>query len=182
MRFTGMMIAAGLLAACSQQAAENQPAANAPAQAPPAANAAARAPEANAALPDERTPLAEPDGPIDPKSAEAAGQVVQSYGALIEQKRWTEAHALWSDPAAARAFDRNWRDYSDVHLEIGNPGDMEGAAGSSYVTIPVIFYGDLNNGQPSRLEAEIVLRRANDVPGSTAAQRRWRIARIDAAR
>ena len=35
--------------------------------------------------PDAKTPLAEPKGPIDPKSAEAAGQVVQSYGALIEQ-------------------------------------------------------------------------------------------------
>src|SRR5215212_2867539 len=34
-------------------------------------------------LPNDRTPLAEPKGPIDPKSIEAAGQVVQHYGALI---------------------------------------------------------------------------------------------------
>jgi hypothetical protein len=112
---------------------------------------------------------------------EAAGQVVQRYGALIEQKRWAESRTLWSNADAAKEFERNWRDYSDVHLEIGNPGDMEGAAGSSYVTIPAIFYGDLKSGQPSRLEADVILRRVNEVPGSTEAQRRWHIERIDSA-
>ena len=39
----------------------------------------------NVSLPDDKTPLEEPQGAIDPKSVEAAGQVVQSFGALIEQ-------------------------------------------------------------------------------------------------
>ena len=126
-------------------------------------------------LPNDRTPLEEPKGPIDPKSVEAAGQVVQHYGALIEQSRWAESWKLWSNAAAARQFDRSWRDFSDVHLEIGKPGESEGAAGSIYTTDA----GDLLRQAKERggLQgtAEIVLRRVNDVPGSTEAQRRWHI-------
>ena len=143
----------------------------------PAANAVA--PEANVALPDDGTPLAEPDGPIDPKSAEAAGQVVQSYGALIEQRRFPEAERLWSDGARARQFSDLLGPNDENHLEIGAPGNMEGAAGSIYVTVPVVFYGKQGNGTDFRRAADVILRRVNDVPGSTEAQRRWHIERID---
>ena len=129
--------------------------------------------------PDARTPLAEPKGPIDPKSAEAAGQVVQSYGALIEQGRWSEAEKLWGDSSAAAEFSGKLKGYADVHIEIGELGRMEGAAGSIYIPMPVIFYGKLKDGSAFRRPAEVTLRRVNDVPGSTEDQRRWHIARID---
>lgn len=134
------------------------------------------------AAPDAGTPLGEPDGPIDPKSVEAAGQVVQSYGALIEQARFAEANALWGNSAQAARFKADLAQLADVHLEIGNLGDPEGAAGSIYVTMPVIFYGDSKDGQPFRRSADVTLRRVNDVPGSTQEQRRWHIERIDWAR
>jgi hypothetical protein len=105
--------------------------------------------------------------------------VVQHYGALIEQGRWSESWKLWSDAQAAKAFDRNWRDDAEVHMEIGKPGDMEGAAGSSYVSVPAIFYGKTNAGQAFRRGATVILRRVNDVPGSTEAQRRWHIERVE---
>ena len=123
--------------------------------------------------------LPEPKGPIDPKSVEAAGQVVQHYGALIEQGRWTASRDLWSDAGAAKAFERNFRTYADVHLDIGDLGEPEGAAGSIYVTEPVSFYGKKNGGGDYRRAAEVTLRRVNDVPGSTEAQRRWHIERIE---
>jgi hypothetical protein len=129
--------------------------------------------------PDARTPLAEPQGAIDPKSVEAAGQVVQHYGALTEQKRWAEANKLWSDGAGAAKFATELAQFAEVHLEIGNPGDAEGAAGSIYVTIPVIFYGERKDGQPFRRSADVILRRVNDVPGSTEEQRRWHVERIE---
>jgi len=183
------------MAACQrapEQAAQSNEQ-NAPAPQPPAAPVAPTAPDAPqppvapqppepgtpGGLPDDRTPLEEPKGPIDPKSAEAAGQVVQHYGALIEQRRWTESWKLWSEPDAARQFDRNWRDFSEVHLEIGDLGDTEGAAGSIYTTLPVVFYGKKTNGADYRERAEVILRRVNDVPGSTEAQRRWHIERIE---
>lgn len=134
---------------------------------------------ANAALRDDREPLAEPKGPIDPKSAEAAGQVVQHYGALIEQHRSADAEKLWSNAGLASQMTSKLAPYPDIHLEIGKPGEPEGAAGSIYVTVPIVFYGKDQTGAPLRVAADVILRRVNDVPGSTAAQRRWRIERID---
>jgi hypothetical protein len=128
---------------------------------------------------ESRAGPAELKRPIDPTSAEAAGQVVQSYGALIEQKRWKEADALWGDAGSAAKFEAELAEAPNVHIEIGNLGELEGAAGSIYVTMPVIFYGDLKDGQPFRRFADVILRRVNDVPGSTEAQRRWHIERID---
>jgi hypothetical protein len=182
----GLLIVA--VAACSQKsdrmppenAAETNTAPMNPTPAAPAEQPQANAVQpANQAQPVRPTPLAEPRGPIDPKSVEAAGQVVQHYGALIEQGRWPEGWKLWSSAEAAKAFERNFRDYADVHLEIGNPGDSEGAAGSIYVTIPAAFYGKLHSGKPGRLRTDVILRRVNDVPGSTEAQRRWHIERIE---
>jgi hypothetical protein len=187
MRWTAIGLSAALLAACTQQAPQNQALDNAAAPAPVIANEPAPTPQANAAVANEvrsapAASLAEPKGPIDPKSAEAAGQVVQHYGALIEQGRWTESRAYWGSAEAAKAFERNFRAYADVHLEIGDLGETEGAAGSIYVTEPVTFYGRKNGGGDYRRGADVILRRVNDVPGSTEAQRRWHIERIDLAR
>jgi hypothetical protein len=124
-------------------------------------------------------PLIEPRGPINPKSVEAAGQVVQHYGALIEQGRWSEAANLWSSADAAAKLEGQLRGNGGVHLEIGDLGEPEGAAGSIYVTMPVAFTFTGARGGPVRKKAEIILRRVNDVPGSTEAQRRWHIERID---
>src|SRR5258708_2678974 len=129
--------------------------------------------------PDARTPLGEPRRAIDPTSVEAAGQVVQHYGALIEQERFLEAQGLWSDAQRNKSASVDLKLYSEVHLEIGNPGKPEGAAGSIYVTEPVTFYGKLKSGKGFRKPASIVLRRVNDVPGSTEAERRWQIERIE---
>ena len=180
---SAMLILGVMLAACSkapEQAPQNS--------VPPTENrvsndqpAPALRPVSNEAAPSPRTSLPEPKGPIDPKSIEAAGQVVQHYGALIEEGRWAEARKLWGNAGAAAAFEKRIRGNWTTHLEIGNPRDEEGAAGSIYVTVPAIFYNDQESGEPSRLETDVILRRVNDVPGSTEAQRQWHIERIEAA-
>jgi hypothetical protein len=177
-----LLVAALVVAGCSKAARHEQAPSNQPEHYPPMSAEIANTPapqDNSAARAASNQALAEPKGPIDPKSAEAAAQVVQQYGALIEQGRWTESWKLWSDASAAKQFDRNWRDDSEVHMEIGKPGDMEGAAGSSYVTVPVTFYGQKTSGGSFREKAAITLRRVNDVPGSTESQRRWHIANID---
>src|SRR4051794_11889768 len=184
MKIRMMMVCTGMLAlcACSRPTQNAEETANAVLP-PTQERNPSPAPEANAAanisLPEDRTSLEEPHGPIDPKSTEAAGQVVQHYGALIEQGRWSESWKLWSSLDAAKAFDRNWRNDSEVHMEIGKPGDGEGAAGSIFITDPVIFYGKTKTGGSFRRAATVTLRRVNDVPGSSEAQRRWHIERID---
>jgi hypothetical protein len=130
-------------------------------------------------LPDDRTPLDE--GPIDPDSAEGAGQVLQSYWALVEQGRYDEAYDLWSGEGEASGiseadFAASFDRYSEVHAMIGAPGESEGAAGSLYVEYPVQVYGRMaDEGSEFNMLATMVLRRANDVPGATPEQLEWRI-------
>jgi len=175
------MIAIALLAlgGCGQQdraANANDAAPTAPsapvAPSPPSATAEPATPAPP--KPSERKVLIEPNGPIDPKSVEAAGQVVQHYGALIEQGRFAEAAKAWGNADAASTFARQLQARGLKHLEIGDFGEPEGAAGSIYVTMPVVFYQD-----PKRSPATVTLRRVNDVDGSTEAQRRWHIERIE---
>jgi len=170
------------LTACGK-AEERQPQANAEQPANLNENAATAVTNEEA---DELAPapknevLAEPKGPIDPKSVEAAGQVVQHYGALIERGHWLKAEKLWGDVNAARDFATALRaKFGEAHVEIGNLGEPEGAAGSIYVSEPVTFYGKDRAGKAVRRAAEITLRRVNDVPGSTEKERQWHIERIE---
>ena len=133
-------------------------------------------------LPDDRAPVAE--GPIDPNSGQGAGQVLQSYAALLEQGRLADARRLWGEGGAGsglspQGFEEAFGKYAEIHAEIGAPGSVEGAAGSAYVDIPIRFYGKLKAGRDFSSAGSATLRRVNDVPGSTAEQRRWHIYRID---
>jgi hypothetical protein len=185
------------IAACSSQAPESQ-AGNVTNEAGSGGNAAAPAsaqgtaspqqpagtPGTPGGLPDDRTPLSEPSGPIDPASAEAAGQVAQRYGGLLEQRKFAEARKLWgqdgqasglSESQFAAAYDK----YATIRSEVGKPSDMEGAAGSVYITVPFRLYGTLKSGGSFNMTGPLTLRRVNDVPGSTEAQRRWHIEKSD---
>jgi hypothetical protein len=181
----GSIVVVAAIAACSSQAprAQDSNLSNAVAvngDAPAAdAEIAAPPPGTPGGLPNDGTPLSEPQGPIDPRSAEAAGQVVQHYGALIEQNRFDEAALLWNDAKAAKMFGDRFRTYREIHVQVGKPADMEGAAGSIYITVPVVVNGASSSGSPFTCRGDATLRRANDVPGSTEKQRRWHIAGIE---
>ena len=129
-------------------------------------------------LPDDRIPLDE--GSIDPKSAEGAGQVLQRYGALLEQRKFAEARALWGNGGDASGltearFAAAYAKYAQIHAEVGKPGLTEGAAGSIYIEVPVQLYGTLTSGGTFNLVGPVTLKRVNDVDGATAAQLRWHI-------
>lgn len=129
--------------------------------------------------PDARTPLAPARSAIDPKSPEAAKQLVERYGELVEQGRWAEAGKLWTSPQSASRFAADFSDQTITGVRVENPDRLEGAAGSIYVTVDVGFYGKLKSGAKAGGPAVVTLRRVNEVPGSTEAQRRWHIERID---
>lgn len=129
--------------------------------------------------PSDRPQAAYDGARVDPKSTAAAAVVVQRYGALIARHRFAEARSLWGDAASAAAFESVLRQFIEAHVEVGEPGESEGAAGSIYVTVPAIFSGPGSHGSALRRSAKVILRRVNDVPGSTEAQRRWHIQRIE---
>lgn len=132
------------------------------------------APGTSGGLADDRTPVSE--APFAPTSAQGAANVVQTYFALLEQGRASEAAKLTVD---GRPEDLSR--YASYHAEVGAPGRIEGAAGSLYVEVPVVEYGRLASGAELHRSGKAVLRRVNDVPGSTADQRRWRIERLELA-
>ncbi|MFD1611984.1 hypothetical protein ACFSCW_09240 [Sphingomonas tabacisoli] len=140
------------------------------------------APGTPTGLPDDRTPVSE--APFAKTSAQGAANVVQTYFALIEAAKYAEARALWSDGGKAsgmtpEALAASLGRYTEYHAQIGSPGAIKGAAGSLYVDVPAVAYGRLKTGEPFNLKGPITLRRCNDVPGCTAAQREWRIARSE---
>ncbi|MET3526961.1 MliC family protein [Phenylobacterium koreense] len=137
------------------------------------------APGSPGGLPDDRTPISE--APFTPESAQGAGNVVQTYFALIGAGKYADAWKLWSDGGkasgmTAEAFAASFDRYASYNAQIGAPGRIEGAAGSLYVEVPVVIYGRLKTGEEVHMNGPVRLRRVNDVPGSTEEQRRWHIA------
>ncbi|MGN6820132.1 MAG: MliC family protein [Sphingomonas sp.] len=132
-------------------------------------------------LPDDRTPAAE--GKFAPDSAQGAANVVQIYYASIEGGKYAAARALWGNGGAdsklsPAAFAASFAKYKEYHANIGGPGEIEGAAGSRYVTVPVQIYARLKDGRPDYRTGNVVLRRT-EVDGATPEQRKWHIYSID---
>jgi hypothetical protein len=195
MRLTFALAAAGLLAACSQQPADNAAvdnaadAANGAVTATPAAPAATPeplnppAPGEPGGLDNDTTPVAE--GPIAEESAQGAAQVVQSYYALLESGRYRQAWNLWDNGGRAsgmtpQAFAASFNRYSEYHANIGAPGRIDAGAGQRYVTVPVQVYGRLKDrNRPFNMRGSVTLHRAADIDGATAEQRSWRISSTD---
>ena len=106
----------------------------------------------------------------------AAADIVEQYGDLLEQRRFGDALRLWGDNGPDEAeFVAGFDKYATIRASVGAPGDAEGAAGSIYVDVPLTLSGTLKSGGPFKLAGPTTLRRANNVPGSTAEQRRWHI-------
>ncbi|MBV9749765.1 MAG: hypothetical protein JO157_13225 [Acetobacteraceae bacterium] len=111
----------------------------------------------------------------------AARAVVVSYYDAIEHGRYRQAYRLWSGEGRASgqsytSFVRGFARTRHVRAEVGRPSDSEGAAGSVFITVPVVIVATLKDGTPQRFRGSYVLRRVNDVPGATAAHLRWHIA------
>lgn len=133
-------------------------------------------------LPDDRTPVSE--APFTPDSAQGAANIVQTYYALIEARRYAEAWALWSDGGAASGgdaaqFAARFAPYSEYHANIGAPGQIEAGAGQRYVTVPVQIYARIKaSGKPFYQLGDVTLHRTGDIDGATPEQRQWRIRAI----
>ena len=109
------------------------PGVNCKAPEPAAAPVAPPPPGSPGGLPDDRTPISE--GPFTPDSAQGAANVVQTYYALIGEKKYADAWKLWSDGGKAsgmtqQAFAASFDKYASSNAQVGAPGDIEGGVGS----------------------------------------------------
>ena len=106
--------------------------------------------------------------------------VVRAYYAAIGSGDHAGAYALWSEGGRSsgqtpQQFAAGFADTRAVSVQPGEPGAVEGAAGSRYVEVPVSVTTTDADGREQRYVGAYVLRRAA-VDGSTAGQRAWRIA------
>ncbi len=173
------------LAACDQKRPDAPSAPDAkpipaPAPAPGATYPAVDppAPGTPGGFPDDRTPISE--APFTPESPNGAADVVQVYAANLGARKYAEAYALLRSPTMSLVeFSQSFDKYYQYNMQVGAPGQMEGAAGSSYIEVPVLIYGRLKTGVVVNELGSATLRRVNNVDGSTAEQRLWRIVKIE---
>lgn len=173
-RIAAVAVVASLLSGCAKPSSQQQ------------AETKATIPEAKPAAPSPTHVPASPKptppplaATVDPKSSAAAEELVRGFAGLINQGKFNDAYMLLGPNAPPRAdFDSHFADLQRVNTTTGTAGDQEGAAGSIYVSVPITITGDANGKHVER-SGSAVLRRVNDVPGSTEAQRHWHIERID---
>lgn len=184
MRLIPILLAGCALAACSSKPIDNAAVpANADidihdnltvedsSQAPPA-------PGEPGGLANDTTPVSE--APLTQESAQAAANVVQTYYALIEARKYRQAWALWSEGGKASGmtadgFGATFGKFAEYHANIGAPGQIDAGAGQRYVTVPVQTYGRMKDGRPFNMLGSMTLHRVGDVPGATPEQLQWRI-------
>lgn len=109
-----------------------------------------------------------PDSPAPPAAAPASAPtpIPPPQATAPEQNSAEEARQI--------ALEHLQAQHPDRPVMMGEPGPMEGAAGSIFIEVParVVL-------EPESLAGTVTLRRVNDVPGSTPEQRRWHIYRTD---
>lgn len=110
--------------------------------------------------------------------------VLRGYYAALARRDYARAYAAWGPdgppgrPTLA-AFARGVGTAA-VRLTPGQPGPVEGAAGSRYVTIPVEVTCTPAAGPPVTARGTYTLRRTV-VPGAVPAARRWHLYRAGSA-
>lgn len=133
-----------------------------------AGSSATGAPQANF-TPPGLTPEAE-------RGVKGARNTLLSFARAIEERKFDQAWTLLS-PTDQRRWSKI--QFAAMFADLGNiivvipTGTIEGAAGSAYYSAPLTVSGSDKAGRPVRMEGKAVLRRVNDVDGSTPAQRRW---------
>jgi hypothetical protein len=120
---------------------------------------------------------AEPASSTHEASVDAAEQVVRDYYAAVSRRDYRAAYTLWHGSQSYDHFCRGYARTRSARVTFLRPGKAEGAAGSIFVELPVRVDAVLRSGPRQNFVGSYILRRVNDVPGSTAAQRHWHIER-----
>ncbi len=140
----------------------------------PAAGAAAGTPPSDSIVAGDSAAGAAPTD-----AASEPTDVVRRYYAAIAAKDYRRAYEMWGGGGAASGkpyeqFANGFAETASVEARVGQPGRVEGAAGSRYVDVPVTIEATTTSGEHQRFEGSYTLRRTV-VEGSTPAQRRWHI-------
>ena len=143
-----------------------------------------RAPVAAASLPDATpspTATAIPGQlvPVDDKGEAGARKVYEAWKAAMEGERYAEAYGQFgeggpADGMSAGEYTTQFGRCRKITIS-GSDGQMEGAAGSLYYTVPTTLTCQVITGSNEKWSGDVVLKRVNDVPGASEEQLRWHL-------
>lgn len=154
----------------------------------PGTPSALPAPADNLANDNEDPGIATEDTPVDSNlptlaSPDAAVLVLREYYAAINARDYGKAYSQWSD--GGRASGQSPQQFADgyattqgVSVVLGEPGPVEGAAGSRYVQVPATLDATQADGSLRHYTGTFTLR-MTVVDGASEAQRSWHIASAD---
>lgn len=187
----GRMAVGGGLMAIALTACSTSPGAQPPvATAPPSTDApVATLPPAPQNTSSPTAPSAAPTTPTESTgsaelSEQAAVQVIRDYYRAIAHKDYQQAYSEWSNDGSAsqqsfEQFKQGFANTVSTSVEVGEPSSSGGAAGSTYIEIPVTVTARTTDGTTQHFQGSYVLKRVNNVPGATAAQRQWHLYSAD---
>ena len=104
-----------------------------------------------------------------PSTAEDAAQLIRNYYRWINQKKYQGAFNIWEKREDGYAvngqsfenFASGFSDTASVSVEIGAPGEIEGAAGSNYIEIPVVILAQTKSGKAQKFAGAYTMRLSN---------------------
>jgi len=113
-------------------------------------------------------------------TAQGAANVIRHYYADLDRGDFRAAYERWGNGGedshqSFADFKRGFAETASTSVEIDGRGEGGGAAGSVYIDVPVTVHARLKDGTAQTFTGHYTLRRVNDVPGSTQAQRRWHL-------
>ena len=140
-----------------------------------------RPPASTRARPELRPPsTADKQAEADAEeNALDAAATLRRYYALIEKGDYDGAWAMRArsgdEGAGRQRFLDNFKAYKSYRATVGAPSRPATAKGWEYVEVPVMIYGSFRGGKGFGNSGSVTLRRAVDVEGASAADRRWHI-------
>jgi hypothetical protein len=102
-------------------------------------------------------------------TAKDAVQLIRNYYRWINQKKYQGAFNIWEkredgNAANGQSFEKfvgGFSDTASVSVETGEPGEIEGAAGSNYIEIPVIISAMTKSGKAQKFAGTYTMRSSN---------------------
>ncbi len=104
-----------------------------------------------------------------PSAAPDAVQLLKNYYRWINAKKYEGAFNIWEkrdDGSAANGqtldqFKNGFRDTRSVIVRVGNPGEIEGAAGSNFIELPVDITAMTKTGKTQKFVGSYTFRSSN---------------------
>ena len=105
--------------------------------------------------------------------------VIQGYYDALDRRDYAQAYRAWQDNGSAshqtfEAFKNGFAETTSTQVNISEPSQIEGAAGSQYVRVPVTLTATTKNQTVQHFKGTYVLRRSL-VDGASADDRTWHI-------